>query len=55
MPALATPQDAALHQLIMTVRPMMEIATVVQTAMSWMTAVKMSTVLHVSSTSVFYV
>ena len=47
MPALAIPPDAALHQKDMVARPLMEVASVVQTAISIMTAVKMSTVLQV--------
>ena len=47
MPVLATPQDVALHRPEMNARPLMEIATVVQTAISWVIVVKISTVLQV--------
>ena len=47
MLALATPQAAALYGEEMTVWPLMEIASVVQTAITLVTAVKMSTALHV--------
>ena len=47
MPALATPPDAALNLKDLDARPLMEIASVIQTAISGVTAVKMSTVPHV--------
>ena len=47
MPALATPPAAALDLKEMDARPLMENATVIQTAISMATAVKMSTALHV--------
>ena len=48
MPALAIPPDAALSLKEMPdARPLMETATVIQTAITGATAVKMSTVLQV--------
>ena len=47
MPALATPPDAALYLKEMDARPLMEVASVVQTATTGETAVKMFTALQV--------
>ena len=47
MPALATPPAAALGLKEIDARPLMENATVIQTAISMATAAKMSTALHV--------
>ena len=47
MPALATPPAAALGLKEIDARPLMENATVIQTAISMATAAKMSTALNV--------
>ena len=47
VPALATPLVAALHQKETIARPLTEIASVVQTVMCMVIAVKMFTALHV--------
>ena len=48
MPALATPPAAAQYPKEMDARPLMDIATVAQIAISMVTAVKMSAAQHVS-------